>query len=302
MQSHYKPKHGFSYNPTASPGAIAAAITWLVDQHKGTNIKKNPTTGSIYDSLGNFALFDNSGKRTYEQFNYACHYYLSNAHSPSSCVALWCDHSGHSEHLRFLDWITERSFISQFVLGKTAQGFVVSSDIPAGLMHCVAMTSRAPRMFSKEHFTYFNNLVDAGIPEEVAYLTVFCVDKGNLSTPFRKSSDHRPFACPGVHGLKAFMNGELSISRYDEKCLYTAYRSMTCSSFLPYGGLVNDLLGNPKFFKILMDSRKVVVDETYRPPNPFAKQAPGPRQGEMTKKEVYELGLPFLMKEGLLNV
>lgn len=316
MPPNYLKIKDFTYEPKATEAAIAAALAWFDAKRTLDKVIRSPSTASYFNSLGNFAAFKADGTKPFwysdqlfEFFNQACHNYLScvsNRAKDIDVVSLWTDTEAHSEHHRFFDWFNTKSFASQFILGIHKKGIVVSADIPASLMHCIAMMSRVARMFSKEHFTRFNSLLDNGIPGEVAYLTCFCVGKGPEEYAFSPSSDHRPFHCPNLIGMKRFLTGEFL--RVDTK-LYRDTRNMYCSHFLGSAGidrgtrLTDDITSDSELLNLIMEERKEKNSGVYKPPNPFTPQKQGELvAGQFSYKEVYEIALPYFNKKGHFNV
>lgn len=306
MRNYYKSTN-FQYEPKATRESIDAAVDWLKEHKVKTEPKESTIikTGNFsgFYSLGNFAWF-RGGSKVDEIINAACHYYLSsyNASRSADCVALWCSVSCNTEWVRFYDYFVNRSFASQFILAHTEDGVVVSSDIPCNLMHCLAMMSRAPRQFPPEMFKRFNKLVDNSVPEDIAYLVSFCINNGPDEAVFRADDNHRPFMCPGISGMKRFMNGQFR--GVLDRELYRYHTSMSCSGFL--GGsstnsFVSELLAVDGFKEELAEYRRGGDSDMYRPPNPFKRVDNKPRLGEMTIKEVHEVGIPFLMKKGVFN-
>lgn len=316
MPPNYVKIKGFTFEPKATEIAIAAALAWFDAKKTLSNVTRSPSTNMYFTSLGNFAAFKADGTMPnwygdspFEFFNQACHNYLScvdNRAKDIDVVSFWTDTEAHNEHHRFFDWFNTKSFASQFILGIHKRGIVVSADIPANLMHCIGMMSRVARMFPKEHFTRFNSLLDNGIPGEVAYLTCFCVGKGPAEYAFSPSSDHRPFCCPNLEGMKRFLTGEFWKVNPE---LYRDTRNMYCSHFLGGVGidrgkrLTDDISSDRELVDLIMASRKEKNSGVYKPPNPFISQKPGVLvPGQYSYKEVYEIALPYFNKKGHFNV
>jgi hypothetical protein len=304
------------YTPLATGTAIAAALAWFDGLGKQNVRESNDVTKNSFAGSSSFALFspegkfsslypgDNDLKYPAVFYNHACHYSLSSGNEAKNvdCVSLWVHNGLFDEWKGWYEWLTKKSFVSQFILGVHEKGIVVSADIPAEVMHCIAMISRSARMFKKEHFEWFDKLVADGIPGEVAYLTCFCVGNYPVEYAFTPSSDHRPFLCPPLTGIKNFLTGEFNI-RNEEKT-YRNHRSMYCSTFL-YGGsrsLRQDIATDAELVTLINESRQANNGGVYKPPNPFAPQKKELRLGEFSYKEVYEIVLPYYLKKGEFNV
>lgn len=297
---------GFTFKNNSTPEAIERAKGWLTDPETWKKISK--TNYTQYHSLGNFLIVDDDGKDAFEEVNWACHANLNNTNKKASCVALYSFTEAHENWKRFFKYLTEESFAADFILAVTERGFVVSSDIPGGLLHAIAMMSRSPRQFREEYFLRFNQLLDAGIPGDIAYLCTFCINGYTPSEPVVPSVDHRPWTLPNISGMKMFLSGEFSCSSL------TTFRetsSQYCSGFLPSGDYSYDLNRNRFFFDELLPDenfftafseykKSKVAKEGYKPPNPFSK-IPPLKEGDVTLQELDEFILPYCMKEGVFD-
>lgn len=294
----------FEYKNEATEASVAGAISWL----DSTTTKANISTekpGGYYHSLGNYALFDNDGKNTHQQLNWACHYTLSAGRpEPRSCVAFWCEATKHDNWRRYIDWLTAESFVAEFVLAVRPTGFVVSAYIPASVMHAIAMMSRTPRQFTEEVFVRFNSLIDKGISGELAYQCCFNIAAGDGKSAFTPSVDHRAWQCPSIRGMKQFINGEFENVKPDR--LYTSHTNNHCSTFISTSYcFVSELWRDPykdDFIPALEAYRKANTSDAYRPPNPFAKNQPKlPRHGECSIDEVHNFVLPYCLDKGIFE-
>ena len=298
---------GFNYENKVPAEDILAAKAWLTSPETMFLIEKEQPTKRWYN-LGNFALVA-KGVVTHNEMNWACHAHLSTTEAERSCVAFWCHAHAHDDWKPFINWLATDSFCSEYVVATADTGFVVSADIPAGVLHAIAMTSRVPRMFQREYFQRWNDLVLEGIPPGVAYQAVFNINKGSLDDVFYPSTDHRTFLCPGISGMRRFVNG-----KWDVKSLSlfsSGVADSYCSQYLEhpvnrkdgyqYRSFVDDLFDDAVFREALANHRRGGASTVYTPPNPFKKASTGIPAGCMTIKEVYEIALPYCMKEGIFN-
>lgn len=296
---------GFEYECKTPDAAVEAALAWLNAEETAKAISAPRPGNNYFHSLGNWVAFADNGVKVYTQYNWACHSTLQgHRHTGISCVALWFAGGPDEKWKPFIDWLVDDSFATEFVLGKTQNGFVVSADIPAGLLHAIAMVSRAPRMFAPEVFERWNTLVAAGIYPEVAYMAAMNVVHAPGNAIFQVSDNHRAWPCPGLTGMREFMRGEF---KSVERPFYRDRRSSLCKRFITSGDLVRDLLTEDKgFAEALAEYRKSMTsDSVYRPPNPFVRQSPGvrpPAYGEVTNDEMYSFVLPYAQKKGHFDV
>lgn len=298
---------GFNYENKVPAEDILAAKAWLDSLKTMELIGKEQPTKRWYN-LGNFALVA-GGKVTYNEMNWACHAHLSTTRAERSCVAFWCHAHAHDDWKPFINWLATDSFCSEYVVATADTGFVVSADIPAGVLHAIAMTSRVPRMFEQEYFLRWNKLVADGVHPGVAYQAVFNINKGSLDSVFSPSTDHRTFPCPGLSGMRNFISGKWSVGNIS--LFSSGIANSYCSKYLEntrydkdiYRSLsfVDDLFDDAVFREILANHRRGGEPTVYTPPNPFKKPAGGIPAGCMTIKEVYEIALPYCMKEGIFN-
>jgi hypothetical protein len=290
------------FTPSSTPEAIAAALDWLASSDTVKRI--HPYRGGVgYYNVATFAWFDKTGKKTGDYYNLACHASLSSGVSyiERDVVALWtrCDENAIDE--KFHDYFRNRSFCSDFILDSNENGVVVSVDIPPGLMHAIATVSRLPRMVPEDHFKWFNNLVDAGIPEDVAFNVAMNCSSNDYTGAWYSNSDHRVWGCPGIAGLNTQLTGDLKVPSPDNG-IYRNTASNLCDRFMqPKGDLISDLFKDKEIKEAVMESRRTSSGEAYRPPNPFVKQVSGLRHGEMSIKELHEIALPLATKKGLFD-
>ena len=305
---NYLKAPGFTFENMTPVEAVDAAVAWLKEPPTTIN-KANPGKG--YHSLANFAIYRDDGSLHQETLNNACHADLSSnwnrgeRGNEKACVALYCKNENHEDWRPYYDYLTRRSFAAEFILAIEDTGFVVSSDIPAGLLHAIAMMSRVPRQFPQELFTQFNSLVDDGIPEDLAYFAVFNTTAGGLDDALHPSLDHRPWQLPTISGMKQFLNGEFIIPE-GERTPFRNTRSSSCSGFIEgrysVNSFISELWGKPEFVAALMEYRSGKTTGSYRPPNPFEKKKNNlPRHGECSRKEVYEFVLPYCLKNGVFS-
>ena len=287
------------FRPTASEEAIQKALEWL----ETAATKVQPTIFTRFHSLGNFQSFSDNGEVLYTQYNWACHATTYGA-GDAGCVALFCANLQDTEktYERFLKWLSEDSFASSYILAKSPLGIVVSGDIPGGLFHAICMVSRCPRQFHPEYFTRFNNLLDKGIPGDVAYMAVFNIKNATLSEVFYPSVNHRAWSCPGILGMKKFLARDFNISN---TVTFRLDKSQHCSIFIPEGDLDRDLFKIEQFREEFSEYRKrnLPSEENYRPPNPFSKETKGViiPAGKVTLQEMYDFCLPFCISNGVFN-
>lgn len=291
---------GFTYTNYATPEDVLVAVNWL--KSPDTMAAIHEEAFDRYFSMGNFLLV-HDGKVTHQELNWACHANLTYTSAKRSCVAFWCHARSHDDWKPFIKWLTTESFCAEYVLAVEEKGFVVSADIPAAVLHCIAMISRVARMFPQVYFQRWNTLVADGIHPGVAYQVTFNVNKGPIDSTFRDSSDHRAFPCPGIEGMKRFLSGKWLIT--DIRTYASGRGNDSCSRFLEndhsFNALADDLFKNEGFKKILSEHRRGGLPEVYTPPNPFKKSSAGVPAGCMTLREVYEVAMPYCMKEGIFD-
>ncbi len=297
---------GFVYECRTPPEAVEAAKEWLESEETNKRVSKD-APGRSFHSLGNWAMFDDKGEKTREQYNWACHATLTAfAAQNESCVALYCRAQSHEDWRDFIGWLAEDSFATDFVLAKTNNGIVVSADIPAGLLFAIAMISRAPRMFSKGVFETYNKAVASGVSPEVAYMVIMnsnCGDNDNAI--WYPCINHKAWHCPSLEGMKMFCRGEFKV-RAEDLGLFREHRTQYCSHFIPKGqprGLILDLLKDTEFKEALAELRGESKEEVYKPPNPFARDTSSQmKYGDVTRKEMIEFVLPYATKKGMFDV
>lgn len=298
---------GFTFKNECTPEALAAAIAWLEADLRLSQVATKNGEETKNDSKVCFSTFLDDGKQGMHTFNSACHAYLDQQDRNTgtrSCVAFWCDPLGFEEYHAYHDWLRKDSFASEYILYSSRRGIVVSADIPAGVMHAIAMMSRMPRQLGKNSCTWFKELLDAGIPGEVAYHCCFNIAVGPKTMPFRGALDHRAWHCPDVAGMKDFLEGaptSVSLGTYRHTS------TQICSCFFPSSGadtFVTELFERKDFLEELSALRKAkAFGQKYVPPNPFYNTAgiPTLRANQCTIEEVHSFVLPYCMREGVFN-
>lgn len=301
------------FTPTATEAEISLAKEFL---------ELPPST---YSSIGNWRTVSKGG--AYRDFTgQGCHAAFSTKSKGSTCVALAHPPyitSAHKEDTSLYErWLWEESFASRFVLARGKYGAVVSADIPATLLHNIAIMSRHARELSLSEYHAFFDFLYPKVGGDLAYVLAFNTGYVEFSRRMtqvigNQGASHRAFPLFDVESLGNFLRGDFGVQLdLDKDKLFSQghpgmYGGVKyCKNTFTRGWSALDRENNFAEELYLKDEKFKAATEEYRregegpviyhPPNPFTYQVPKQLPHQFTFKEVLEFVLPYMKKEGLI--
>lgn len=299
----------FEYKPACPPEALKTAVDWLN--------KLKPLSGPSVDTPAYACSVLVTGKIERDIRGSACHAQLQDGpRGTRACVAF--PFSTREVTKKFEEYVRYDSFVSAYILAETKNGVVVSADIPAILLQNIAIILRHFIELDDDHFETFNELLEKGVPADVAYPVSFCRAK-NSGMDWRAGGawGHRAWhSIFSIDAMKNFISGKFFFQG-DRLELFRTHSGM-------YGG--RNLCINPSprynreshtpFFKELFTRKDFVEglrafrqgpkEVKYTPPNPFKRNLTSGNtslgMNDVTYKELYEYVIPYALKEGVFNV
>lgn len=229
----------------------------------------------------------------------------------------------------FFNWFFKESVYSRFVLYADIDvGFIVSADIAAPIMQNILIVTRHFHEVALEAFQMFNKLLDKGFDPNICYPccfnSAFSTKYTKLNQAVRSYVGHRAHPLWNLEAFNNFLSGEMGDAelnsrwtssdyqyRYD-KHYKGGWQLFTRKGFVPSYGVggswkgffTYELMEKEDFKELVREYRKEKNGGVYKPPNPFDtsnRVSDAPKADELTYEEFFDIAVPYLHKEGVLN-
>lgn len=318
----------FVFEPKISAEAMAGAKKCLEELSK-----ENSGRGSRTNF---FTVYDNGTSSRF--FQQGCHYSIGHGQGNDGKRALvvtegngWNRRTGvtRDDVKGFAHYLTQVHHLGRFIVNRDDidecldSGYVISADIPGPWLQNICIMTRHFYEVEGCSFRKFNELVEAGIDPDLAYLctmntgfslmTQSVPGAGTFRDDYAITSygGHRATGMLGLGALENFIKDHVvtdkSAQNWRDNQIYSGGSMMYEVVRKVYGQksdtLPADLIKNEDFKKVLSAYRKEsTAGEMYRPPNPFARKSPVaygmlngvPEGNGMTNKEFFTVAVPFV--------